>query len=318
MDAKQELMNALVEAGLSSEQAQNLIKPYRVSRQDETSRGSLKRRVSAFLAAKRIDGLSAKTIENYRYTLGIFTEQVDRAVTKITVDDLREYISYLSETRGLRDGSLLTHINTLRSFFSWLTVEDIIRKNPMLKIKSPRLDRARSRHALSQEQLERLRDACKTYKERALVEFLASSGCRLSEVSGIRMEDVNWRDRSVVVHGKGNKSRKVYFSVRAKLMLEEYIARRKGGDALFASVKTPYPAMQPRAIQRALGLIGDRVGLHVHPHLLRHTFATLALAGGMDITVIQRLLGHEDTKTTLIYAELSQRTVQYEYERIVA
>ena len=318
MDAKQELMNALVEAGLSPEQAQNLIKPYRVSRQDETSRGSLKRRVSAFLAAKRIDGLSAKTIENYRYTLGIFTEQVDRAVTKITVDDLREYISYLSETRGLRDGSLLTHIKTLRSFFSWLTVEDIIRKNPMLKIKSPRLDRARSRHALSQEQLERLRDACKTYKERALVEFLASSGCRLSEVSGIRMEDVNWRDRSVVVHGKGNKSRKVYFSVRAKLMLEEYIARRKGGDALFASVKTPYPAMQPRAIQRVLGLIGDRVGLHVHPHLLRHTFATLALAGGMDITVIQRLLGHEDTKTTLIYAELSQRTIQYEYERIIA
>jgi len=318
MDAKQELINALVEAGLSPEQAQNLMKPYRVSRQDESSRGSLKKRVSAFLAAKRIDGLSAKTIENYRYTLGIFAEQVDRAVTKITVDDLREYISYLSETRGLRDGSLLTHINTLRSFFGWLTVEDIIRKNPMLKIKSPRLDRARSRHALSQEQLERLRDACKTYKERALVEFLASSGCRLSEVSGIRMEDVNWRDRSVVVHGKGNKSRKVYFSVRAKLMLEEYIARRKGGDALFASVKTPYPAMQPRAIQRALGLIGDRVGLHVHPHLLRHTFATLALAGGMDITVIQRLLGHEDTKTTLIYAELSQRTVQYEYERIVA
>ena len=299
MDAKQELITALVEAGLSPEQAQNLMKPYRISRQDESSRGSLKKRVSAFLAAKRIDGLSAKTIENYRYTLGVFTEQVDRAVTKITVDDLREYISYLSETRGLRDGSLLTHINTLRSFFSWLTVEDIIRKNPMLKIKSPRLDRARSRHALSQEQLERLRDACKTYKERALVEFLASSGCRLSEVSGIRMEDVNWRDRSVVVHGKGNKSRKVYFSVRAKLMLEEYIARRKGGDALFASVKTPYPAMQPRAIQRALGLIGDRVGLHVHPHLLRHTFATLALAGGMDITVIQRLLGHEDTKTKI-------------------
>jgi len=200
MDAKQELINALVEAGLSPEQAQNLIRPYRVSRQDETSRGSLKKRVSAFLAAKRIDGLSAKTIENYRYTLGIFTEQVDRAVTKITVDDLREYISYLSETRGLRDGSLLTHINTLRSFFSWLTVEDIIRKNPMLKIKSPRLDRARSRHALSQEQLERLRDACKTYKERALVEFLASSGCRLSEVSGIRLEDVNWRDRSDFVN----------------------------------------------------------------------------------------------------------------------
>ncbi len=318
MDAKQELVGALVEAGLSSEQAQKLVQPYQISCRDGSGWGDLKKQISAFLAAKRIDGLSARTIENYRYTLGVFAGQVDRAVTKITVDDLREYISYLSEIRGLRDGSLLTHINTLRSFFSWLTVEGVSRRNPMLKIKSPRLDRTRSRHALSQEQLERLRDACKTYKERALVEFLVSSGCRLSEVSGIRMEDVNWRDRSVVVHGKGNKSRKVYFSVRAKLMLEEYIARRKGGDALFVSVKTPYPAMQPRAIQRVLGLIGDRVGLHVHPHLLRHTFATLALAGGMDITVIQRLLGHEDTKTTLIYAELSQRTIQYEYERIIA
>ena len=318
MDAKQELVGALVEAGLSPEQAQKLVQPYQISCRNGSGWGDLKKQISAFLAAKRIDGLSARTIENYRYTLGVFAGQVDRAVTKITVDDLREYISYLSETRGLRDGSLLTHINTLRSFFSWLTVEGVSRRNPMLKIKSPRLDRTRSRHALSQEQLERLRDACKTYKERALVEFLVSSGCRLSEVSGIRMEDVNWRDRSVVVHGKGNKSRKVYFSVRAKLMLEEYIARRKGGDALFVSVKTPYPAMQPRAIQRVLGLIGDRVGLHVHPHLLRHTFATLALAGGMDITVIQRLLGHEDTKTTLIYAELSQRTIQYEYERIIA
>ncbi len=177
MDAKQELVGALVEAGLSPEQAQKLVQPYQISCQDGSGWGDLKKQISVFLAAKRIDGLSARTIENYRYTLGVFAGQVDRAVTKITVDDLREYISYLSEIRGLRDGSLLTHINTLRSFFSWLTVEGVIQRNPMLKIKSPRLDLTRSRHALSQEQLERLRDACKTYKERALVEFLVSSGC---------------------------------------------------------------------------------------------------------------------------------------------
>lgn len=318
MDAKQELIIALADAGLPQEQVESLLRGYQVSRRDEAGHGCLKRRVAAFLTAKRIDGLSKKTLENYRYTLGIFAERVNRTATKITADDLRGYIAWLSEERGLKDGSLATHINTLRSFFSWLCAEDIIRKNPMRKIKSPRFDRGRSRRALSQEQMEKLREACQTCKEQALIEFLVSSGCRLSEAAGLRLEDINWRERSAVVCGKGNKSRTVYFSVRAKLMLEKYLRQRKGGEALFASVKTPYSAMKPRAVQRALKRLGERAGIHVHPHLLRHTFATQALAGGMDITVIQRLLGHEDTKTTLIYAELSGEAIRYQYNKIVA
>ena len=235
MDAKQELMIRLEDAGVSREQAESLLKGYQITRRDESGQGSLKRRVAAFLAAKRIDGLSKKTLENYRYTLNIFVEKVNRTVTKITADDLRSYIAWLSEKRELKDGSLTTHINTLRSFFSWLSAEDVIRKNPMLKIKSQRFDRNRSRRALSQEQLEKLREACRTCKEQALMEFLVSSGCRLSEAAGLRLEDINWRERSVIVCGKGNKSRTVYFSVRAKVMLEKYLHQRKGG--LFPTMK---------------------------------------------------------------------------------
>ena len=170
------------------------------------------------------------------------------------------------------------------------------------------------------EQLERLRDGCRTYKEKALVEFLVSSGCRLGELVGIQVDAVDWQGRSVVVLGKGGKERTVYFSVRAKLMLQEYLARRKGGEALFASSRTPYEAMKPRAVEKALQKIGDRAGeaRRVHPHLMRHTFASNALNAGMDITIIQHLLGHTDPKTTLIYAELAPRTVKYEYERVVA
>ena len=196
----------------------------------------------------------------------------------------------------------------------------MIKRNPMRKIKSLKVDRLRARRPLTGEQLERLRDGCRSYKEKALVEFLVSSGCRLGEIVGLRADAVDWQSRSVVVLGKGGKERTVYFSTRAKLMLQEYLARRKGGDALFAGSRAPYGAMKARGVERVLQKIGERAGeaRRVHPHLLRHTFASNALNAGMDITIIQHLLGHTDPKTTLIYAELAPRTVRYEYERVVS
>lgn len=321
MDAKSELTNALCMAFPGgAEQIESLLAGYTIMRETESTRNNLRKRISNFLAAKKIDGLSSRTLENYRYNLDIFAQRIPKHITKITTDDIREYITYLFDERKLKENSVQTHINTLRTFFGWSTMEGVVRKNPMLKIKSFHIDKKGARHALTPEELERLRDACQTYKEKALVEFLVSTGCRLSEAAGIQLAAINWRERCVVVHGKGDKDRTVYFSVRAKLMIEEYMLQRKGGDALFCSVKTPYPALQPRAIQRTLQLIGERAGLthRVHPHLLRHTFATHALNAGMDITVIQRLLGHEDISTTQIYASISQETVRHEYDKFVA
>lgn len=319
MDTKKELTARLESAfpGAGNTIAA-ILADYRITR--ETGReGDLCKRIASFLAAKKIDGLSAKTLKNYREMLGAFAAQVDKPVARISVDDIRTYIGSLA-ARGLRDSSIQTHINTLRSFFGWLDVEDMIKRNPMRKIKSLKIDRAKARRPLTAEQLERLRDGCRSYKEKALVEFLVSSGCRLGEIVGLRTDAVDWQGRSVVVLGKGGKERTVYFSVRAKLMLQEYLARRKGGDALFASSRAPYEAMTPRAVERALQKIGERAGepRRVHPHLLRHTFASNAINAGMDITIIQHLLGHTDPKTTLIYAELAPRTVRYEYERVVA
>lgn len=319
MNTKQELIARLSEAFPGAEERITaILADYRVTR-EAGREGDLSKRITSFLAAKKIDGLSPKTLKNYREILTAFAAQVDRPTARISVDDIRAYIGFLTE-RGMRDSSVQTHINTLRSFFNWLDTEDLIKRNPMRKIKSLKIDRAKSRRPLTPEQLERLRDGCRSYREKALVEFLVSSGCRLGEVVGIRVDAVDWQGRSVVVLGKGGKERTVYFSVRAKLMLQEYLARRRGGEALFASSRTPYEAMKPRAVERALQKIGERTGEHrrVHPHILRHTFASNALNAGMDITIIQHLLGHEDPKTTLIYAELSPRTVRYEYERVVA
>ena len=103
-------------------------------------------------------------------------------------------------------------------------------------------------------------------------------------------------------------------------MLREYLSCRKGGEALFASTRKPYAAMSPRAVEKALQRIGERAGetRSIYPHLMRHTFATNALHGGMDITTIQHLLGHSDPKTTLIYAELRPDAIRYAYEKVIA
>ncbi len=323
MNAKEELFEALcglIPGPECQKKARAMLDNYRVEKEAEAVRSNLKKRVERFLTAKRIDGLSPKTLREYGYVLRLFAGQVNKHVAKITTDDLRDYIDYLIKERGLKDSSVQTHINTLRSFFSWLDDEDIIKKNPMRKIKSAKLDKAAMRKPLTSEELETLRDSCRSYREKALVEFLASSGCRLSETAGISVEEINWQERSVKVRGKGNKERTVYFSVRAKLMIQAYLNSRRGGTALFASSKTPWAPLQPRAIEKALQTVGERAKLphRLHPHLLRHTFATQAINGGMDLAVIQQLLGHTDPKTTQIYAKLSQNTVKYAYEKIVA
>lgn len=325
MNAKAELAKRLVamvsgDTPVTSDEINAVLKDYTIQRETEEERNDLYKRIWQYLGAKRIDGLSPRTLANYKYTLEMFMDRVKKPVSRITTDDIRTYITYLSETRGLKETSLQSHINVLRAFFSWLLIEEKIKKNPMLKIHSLKFDKKSARQALSAEELERFRDACENYRDKALVEFLVSSGCRLSEVAGLNMADLNLAERSVTVHGKGDKDRVVYFSVRARLMLQEYEKERKGGTGLFVSTKSPYLPLKPRAIQRIIHSISERAGLagRVHPHLLRHTFATHALNSGMDISAIQRLLGHEDIATTQIYAAMNEDVVRHQYNKFVA
>jgi len=234
MDAKAELSAALykISPGKAAE-IQKILSSYTITWASDNGRNDILKHISHFLTAKKIDGLSIRSLNNYQYNLKLFAGHMDKSIVKISTDDIREYIGYLFDERNLKDSSVQTHINVLRSFFCWLNTEGIIRKNPMAKIKSLRVDKKGARHALTTEELERLRDACTTYREKALVEFLVSSGCRLSEIAGIKLAAIDWQNRSVVVHGKGDKDRTVYFSIRAKLMTEAYIEERKGGEELF-------------------------------------------------------------------------------------
>jgi len=323
MEAKNELIEALAMVFPGEENRQmiaGIVLQFSVTREPPNGRNNLKRRVRQFLNTKKVDGLSEKTLREYRYKLNTFVEYVDKHVTKITTDDIRGYIVYLYDVRGNRDSSVQTHINTLRSLFAWLRDEGIIRKNPMSKIKSLKIDKKAARVPMTAEETERYRNACQDYREKALCEFYLSTGCRVSEIMGIDVNDVNWQDRSLTVTGKGGKDRTVYFSHRAKLMMEEYLrTRRGGGTALFASSRKPYASLQVRAIEQIVSRIGTRAAIQrVYPHKLRHTFATASYERGMDLSLIQQLLGHENINTTEIYVEIAQTTVRHAYDRFIA
>ena len=322
MDAKTELLERLLSHFPEGETAiHDILGGYTITRDADSSKVDITKRINQFMAAKRIDGLSPETLRGYQNVLNNFAKHVTKSVSRITTDDMREYIAHLSGERHYKETSLQTAINTLKSFFAWMLVEEIIKKNPMLKIRSPKLDKRNARHGLCPEDLERLLDACADYREKMLVELFVTSGCRLSELKGIRLGDINWRENSVRVTGKGKKQRTVYFTPRARLVMDEYLKRRKGGgDALIANSRAPYGPLKQRAIQKVLQIIGERAGLaeRVCPHKLRHTFAKKALNGGMVISVLQCIMGHEDINTTLIYASHDEDTIRHQYNKCVA
>lgn len=277
-------------------------------------------RAAMYLAVKKLDGLSEKTLYNYKLHLERFASIVVKPLSIITTNDIRVYLAMLSRSRDLKQTTLATEISVLKSFFGWLFNEEIIQKNPMTRIKQPKKEK-RLRKSLTQEELELLRDSCQTIRQRALLEFLFSTGCRLSELVNVNIEDIKWDRGELNVVGKGNKERTVYLNAKAKLYLKKYLEERKNikNSALFVCSKRPFNRLGQRSVEREISKIAKRASIDksVFPHLIRHTTATLALKSGMSLTSIQHLLGHEEPSTTQIYAETSLEDVKHEYNKFL-
>lgn len=311
-----EIANQLDLQEAAKSKLQEILQGYVVS--DNTANiGNFNLQIKHFLGAKKIEGRSQKTLANYERYLRKLSAQTPKNVSKVTANDIRNFVADLH----IKDNSVQTILNIFRSFFSWLLREEIIKKNPMNKIPAINVTKKALRKALSSEDLETVRNACSAPREKALLEFLYSTGCRLSEVVGLQLSQIDMFKRSATVIGKGKKERVVYFSIKAKLYLQNYLLTRPGtGTALFTSTRQPCNALGARRIQKIIKSIGKRaqLDLDLYPHLLRHTFATMGLNNGMDITIIQYLLGHSNLSTTQIYATISPQNVMYEYDKRIA
>ncbi|MBY6871654.1 tyrosine-type recombinase/integrase [Clostridium botulinum] len=276
----------------------------------------IEEKLQIYLASKKLDGLSLKTLKNYQYNLAIFADRLRKPLGTITTMDLRMFLAV--RCKNMKATSVNGQISILKSFFGWLADEEYIPKNPAKKLKQTK-EPKRLRHAMTEEEIENLRQACKTEREKALVEFLISTGCRLSEVVGVNKDDINWYEMSLNVIGKGDKERKVYFNIKTKIYLKKYLNRRKdNNEALFVTSRRSYARLGGRSVQREIKKIANRAGINksIYPHLFRHSFATSKLNAGMPLPVIQHLMGHENPATTQIYAELSEENIKHEYKKI--
>jgi integrase/recombinase XerD len=277
----------------------------------------LKEKIRFYLEVRKLENYSNATLKNYLYTLGHFALFINKPVATINKNDLRYYLACLAKDKNLKASTMNNKISSLKAFFQWLEDEEIIPRNPARQISATKLPK-RLRSALSIEELERLRLACKDVRERSLVEFIFATGCRVSEVVNVNIEDLNLYNNTLRVIGKGDKERVVCFSDKTKLHLKNYIDSRKDANpALFISSKFPFDRMGKRGIEVIISKLGKKAKISrpVFPHLLRHTMATLGLQAGADLTTIQHLLGHTVPSTTQIYAEQNIDNIKHEYKQ---
>jgi integrase/recombinase XerD len=274
----------------------------------------IRQKVGQFLAAKKLEGLSEITLEDYQLELRIFAEHMQQPIEFITTSDIREYLSYFEH---LKMSSISKKLSVLKSIFGWLADEELISKDPARRIKPPKKEQ-RLPKALTIEELEQVRESCIKTRERALIEVLYATGGRLSEIQQMNRDDINYQSMSALVIGKGNKQREVYFSFKAMYHLKKYLMNRLDTEpALFITERKPFRRLSKRGIQRTVAIIAARTGIQkkIHPHTYRHTFATLTLNNGADLSSVQALMGHADPATTQVYAQVTEEKKREAYKK---
>lgn len=284
--------------------------------QGATENGGL---LDVFIAAKRVEGCSEKSLKYYDSTVRQMLEVVKEPVREITTDDLRRYLANYQRERGSSKVTIDNMRRIFSSFFGWLEDEDYILKSPVRRIHKVKTDKT-IKETFSDEGLELLRDATEEIRDLAMIDLLASTGMRVGELVQLNREDINFHERECVVLGKGSSEREVYFDARTKIHLLNYLGSRNDNDpALFVSLTLPCKRLLIGGVETRLRQIGKRAEIQkVHPHKFRRTLATRAIDKGMPIEQVQRLLGHVKIDTTMHYAMVNQTNVKNSHRKFIA
>lgn len=281
--------------------------------------GSAEAMLKKYLAVKRIEGIAESSLRRYADENLKLIRFLSKPLYEVTTYDIRFYLSYRRENGSgkVSNRTLDGMRRCYSSFFSWLTAEGLIPRNPCAALAQIKY-RKTVKKPYSATEMERLRKSCDNIRDLALVDFLYSTGCRVSEVSRLDIVDVDFERMECHVIGKGNKERIVYLSDVAGMHLQEYLASRTDmSNALFAGKGSM--RLGKNAIEAVLRRLGQSSGVeNVHPHRFRRTLATNLLDRGMNIQDVAAILGHADLKTTQIYCYISQVNVKTAYRKYAA
>lgn len=285
---------------------------------DQPQEQELPNAVAAFIAAKRIEGCSEKTLTYYRKTIEAMTEGIGKTPQQITTDDIRQYLTAYQVQRKSSKVTIDNIRRILATFYSWLEDEDYIVKSPVRRIHKVKTAKV-IKDTYTDEALELMRDNCGTLRDLAIIDLLASSGMRVGEMVALNRDDINFNERECVVFGKGSKQRLVYFDARTKIHLYNYLDSRTDSDpALFVTLRAPFQRLQIGGVEMRLRQLGRRLSIpKVHPHKFRRTLATSAIDKGMPIEQVQQLLGHQKIDTTMDYAMVKQQNVKLAHRKYI-
>ena len=276
---------------------------------------SLTQAVEHYILAGRVEGKSRKTLQGYREILGAFVRAVgDRDLTELTAWDVRRYLAGLRD-RGLSPHTIWTHYRVLHSFARWCLRERLIERSPLDDVPKPRLPKPLPK-VLDEEQVAALLRVARSearskgklgVRNLALILLMLDCGLRLSEVIGLRLEDVSLATRTIRVHGKGNRERLVYMGNRTAKTLKAWLQARGVrfySDHVFLDQKEE--PLKPRWVQTIVKCLGERAGIKgLTPHTLRRTSATLAAKNGLGTFELQQLYGWAQIQTAAHYVALA-------------
>lgn len=272
--------------------------------------------VSIYMIVRKTEGICNGTLEHIGRIMRQFINDEAKPIGDVQANDIRAFLFRYQRNRGISNRTLDQMRSIICTFFSWAAAEGYIPVNPAATVRPIKYVRS-PRKALSQKELEIIRRALQTDRDRAIVETLYSTGCRVAELCGIRMGDVDWNKREIAVLGKGGKYRTVYINAKAEYALEIYLSKRKHNSIWLFCNDRGGGQMKPSNIQRIFSAVEEKTGVVVSPHIMRHTMATQALRGGAGIELVQRMLGHSNISTTMVYTEIDQNNVHAAHLRSV-
>ena len=269
--------------------------------------------LECYIDAMRVQGRSEKTLTRYRYVIERMMKDVNVPTRRITVYHLRGYLSKMKDN-GKQDSTMEGIRQVFSAYFNWLQRESLIDRNPTANLGAIKVGK-RQKKTFTDIDMEKLSRSCKCKRDRAIIAFLASTGCRVSEVTGLDRDAVDLDQLTCVVHGKGNKERRVYLDGVTGMLIRAYLAERKDEDpALF--VNRYNVRMNPDGVREMLNRVAEEAGVeHVHPHKFRRTLATNMARHGMPIQEVARILGHDKIDTTMRYVVLDDEDIKHQYRK---
>ena len=343
------MMFTLMEAGIADlnpikAKFQIIMNDYKILPKEEAlvvwTEGKNEYYVKRFLLAKAVAGCTQRTLKSYKDYLYRSFALLGKDADTVSASDIQVYLAKLISSSSKTNAD--NHRRVLSSFYTWCQKEELILKNPMNKVESIKI-RTKKKKAFTDTECELIRDNCRTCRERAIVEVLFSTWCRVSEIVSIKVSDMDYA--AVEILGKGAKYRTVYLNARAQIAVNNYLAERKDSNPyLFPRMKDEcriggkmgdirrtaenwykdpdkvdlLGSSGASTIEQIVRDIGKRAGVdNVHPHRFRRTGATLAMRHGMPIEQVSKLLGHEQLSTTQIYLDLDEDTLKNAHGKFV-